>query len=293
MTLRIIPLALWLAASAALAQTQPVNLRFHAVIGDRDFVCGNSYAAIGTTKSTITPTDLRLYVSNVRLVRADGTAVPVELEQDGIWQHKNLALLDFEDGSGPCRNGTKGVRRELTGRAPTGDYRGVRFTFGVPFELNHGDPTIAPSPLNVTALFWNWQGGYRFLKFDFNSQGLARAARAAGHGGHGGDHGAASGFAVHLGSTRCQSGGPTQPAKACENPNRVEVEFERFDPAKNEVVIDVGAIIGGTDIDVNTPNTSPGCMSFPGDPDCKEIMRRLGLPYDGAAAGKQMLFRMR
>ncbi len=278
----------------AAAQTQPFTIRFHAVIGDRDFACGSSYAAIGTSNSTITPTDLRLYISDPRLVRGDGAEVPLALDQDGTWQHKNVALLDFEDGSGPCRNGNKGMRKTVTGRASAGDYKTLRFTLGVPFALNHADPTIAPSPLNLTAMFWNWQGGYRFLKFDFSSQGLARTAQAqGGQRRHGGDHGAAAGFAVHLGSTRCQSPSPTQPPKSCESPNRVAVELERFDPDKSTVVIDVGALVSGTNVDVNTPGTSPGCMSFPGDADCKDIMRRLGLGYDGApAAGRQLVFRL-
>ena len=264
------------------------------MVGDRDFACGSSYNGIGTTKSVITPTDLRLFVSEVQLIRADNTPVAVALEQDGIWQYKNLALIDFEDGNGPCRNGTKGIRTSVTGSVPAGDYRGLKFTLGVPMALNHGDPTVAPSPLNITAMFWNWQGGYRFLKFDFSSPGLARAAQAqSGHMMHGGGHGAASGFAVHLGSTQCQSPSPTQAPSSCGNPNRAAVAFDRFDVAKDTVVVDVGALLAGTNVDVNTSNTSPGCMSSPDDPDCKDIMQRLGLSYGSAAPGKPVLFRMR
>ena len=76
----------------------------------------------------------------------------------------------------------------MSGSAPRASYSGVRFTMGVPFELNHGDPTVAPSPLNITAMFWNWQGGYKFLKADMNSTGLA--AKPAMHK-TGMDHGAA------------------------------------------------------------------------------------------------------
>jgi hypothetical protein len=39
--------------------------------------------------------------------------------------------------------------------------------------------------------------------------------------------------------------------------------------------------LAGANVDVNAPKTSPGCMSFPNDPDCPAIMNTLGLAYDG------------
>jgi uncharacterized repeat protein (TIGR04052 family) len=217
--------------------------------------------------------------------------VPVTLAQDGMWQLDNLALLDFEDGSGPCRNGTAGTNTEVRGSVPAGRYTGLRFTLGVPFARNHGDPTTAPAPLNLTALFWNWQGGYKFVKFDTASSGLngAHAMAGAGHGG-----GAASGFSVHLGSTVCASAARTEAPSSCQNPNRVTVQFERFDAATQTVVADIGAVLADANVDVNAPRTSPGCMSFPNDADCPPVMGALGLGYGGVAApGPQRLFTVR
>lgn len=37
-----------------LAASQPVAIKFKAVVGDSGFVCGNSYDGIGITKSRIT-----------------------------------------------------------------------------------------------------------------------------------------------------------------------------------------------------------------------------------------------
>jgi uncharacterized repeat protein (TIGR04052 family) len=271
---------------------QPVTVRFAAQVGGAPLACGQSYAGIGTTRSTITPSDFRFYVSEVALVDAAGRAVPLVLEQDGVWQLDNIALLDFESGSGPCRNGTAAMNTEVRGRVPAGAYVGLRFTLGVPFARNHGDPTVAPSPLNLTAMFWNWQGGYKFIKFDTASSGLASAPAAPGAG-HGGA--AASGFSVHLGSTVCASPSRSESPKAeCANPNRVAVSFERFDVGRQTVVADIGAVLAGANVDVNAPNSSPGCMSFPGDADCPPVMGALGLPYGGAAAaGPQRLFSVR
>jgi len=280
-------------------ETQAVKLRFAGAVNGVPFECGKSYTNIGTTKSTITPSDFRLFVSEIQLLTPEGKSVPVSLDQDRVWQYKNLALVDFENGSGPCSNGTKATHTEVTGKVPPGNYSGVRFTMGVPFELNHGDPTIAPSPLNITAMFWNWQGGYKFLRIDTTSTGLpakppikpmAMAHQAmATHG-----HDEASGYSVHLGSTLCASASPTESPSSCKNPNRVTVTFAKFDTTKNTVVADLGAILAGANVDHNTPNTSPGCMSFPKDPDCLAVMNALGLPYDGVPPkGSQTLFSMK
>jgi uncharacterized repeat protein (TIGR04052 family) len=275
---------------------QPVTLNFAAQVGGRPFACGRSYDGIGTTASTLTPTDFRLFVSEVHLLDETGRAVPVRLTQDGIWQFEDIALLDFEDGSGPCRNGTAATNLQVRGSVPAGRYTGLRFTLGVPFARNHGDPTIAPSPLNLTAMFWNWQGGYRFVKFDAASSGLPRTPAGPGahgsHGSHGG--GGASGFSVHLGSTVCASESRTQPASSCRNPNRVTVQFDRFDAGTQTVVADIAEVLASANVDVNAPKTPPGCMSFPNDGDCPPIMAALGLPYgERAAPGPQRLFKVR
>jgi uncharacterized repeat protein (TIGR04052 family) len=277
--------------AASAAAVQPVTLRFAAQINGQPFACGQSYAGVGSTRSTITPSDYRFYVSEVALVDEAGRAVPVTLAQDGIWQVDNIALLDFENGTGPCRNGTTGMNTELRGSVPAGRYVGLRFTLGVPFARNHGDPTVAPSPLNLTAMFWNWQGGYKFLKFDTATSG--RPATVASPDPRGG--GNASGFSVHLGSTLCASPSRTEAPKGeCANPNRVAVAFDRFDIAKHTVVADIGAVLAGANVDVNAPNTSPGCMSFPGDADCPPVMGALGLAYGGTAApGPQRLLTVR
>jgi len=273
------------------ASTQPVVVRFAAQVNGQPFACGQSYAGVGSTRSTITPSDFRFYVSEVALVDEAGRAVPVTLVQDGVWQVDNIALLDFENGVGPCRNGTAGMNTEVRGSVPAGRYVGLRFTLGVPFARNHGDPTVAPSPLNLTAMFWNWQGGYKFVKFDTASSGQpATVAPPDPRGG-----GNASGFSVHLGSTLCASPSRTEAPKAqCGNPNRVTVAFDRFDAARQVIVADIGAVLADANVDVNAPNTSPGCMSFLNDADCPPVMAAFGLAYGGIAApGPQRFFTVR
>jgi uncharacterized repeat protein (TIGR04052 family) len=277
--------------TASAAGAQPVTLRFAAQVNGQPFVCGQSYAGVGTTRSTITPSDFRFYVTEVQLVEASGRTVPVTLAQDGSWQLENLALLDFENGTGPCRNGTAATNTTVRGTAPAGTYTGLRFTLGVPFARNHGDPTTAPSPLNLTAMFWNWQGGYKFIKFDTATSGQTATTTPPDPRGGGN----ASGFSVHLGSTMCASPSRTEAPKAeCGNPNRVTVRFDRFDAATQTVVADIGSVLAGANVDVNAPGTSPGCMSFLNDADCPPVMGALGLAYGGVAApGPQRLFTVR
>ena len=298
------------------AAGQNVALKFAATVGGQPFACGQGYDNIGVTHTRITPSDFRFYVSDVELINDKGRAVPLQLEQDGVWQYKNLALLDFEDGSGPCRNGNPGLHEAVTGKAPTGKYRGVRFTLGVPFGLNHGDPTIALPPLNSSAMFWVWQSGYKFVKIDMASSGQPQAAEAppklsikdkvvamervaamkkdvAASGAPPKKMPRAAGFSVHLGSTACASASLTTPPSDCRNPNRVTIEFEYFDLKKNVVVADLASLLQDANVDVNAPDTAPGCMSAENDADCPGILSAFGLPFNGQAAVPQRFFRVR
>jgi uncharacterized repeat protein (TIGR04052 family) len=292
---------------AAAQTSQAVTLRFAAEFAGKPFNCSNAIEGVGTGKSTVTPIDFRLYVSDIQLVRADGALVPLALEQDGKWQHRNLALLDFEDGAAGCGNGTRDTRTVVTGAAPSGAYKGVRFNVGVPFDLNHQDPTLAASPLNLTAMFWTWQGGYKFIKIDFGLKGAVPEASKTMSGGHAERPAApkmdstpmakpaapSPAFAIHLGSTLCKSDSRTTPPSACANPNRMEILFPEFDPATNVIVFDPAPVLASTDVTLNTPDTSPGCMSFPNDPECNTVMPKLGFDYGGQKAQPQSFVRMR
>ena len=110
------------APPAAAQQDGKVTIRFAAQVGDKPFACGDSYDGIGTTRSRVTPSDFRFYVSDVQLVDANGKSVPLALQQDGRWQHANVALLDFENRTGPCLTGTNETRDVIVGTAPAGDY---------------------------------------------------------------------------------------------------------------------------------------------------------------------------
>lgn len=257
-------LTLTLTALLATACGDELEIVFKPQVGSQDFACGQQYTGVGTTATDYEPKDFRLYVHNVRLL-SQGAEVPLALT-DGAWQRDGVALLDFEDKTGLCSNGTEATNDRLVGKAPAGHYTGVRFTVGVPFEKNHQDVSTASSPLNVSTLFWSWAGGYKFIRLDGRTTGLT------------------NGHNLHLGSTECQMSGPNQ-VTSCQNANRFEVEIADFDPTQAQrLVLDVAALFSGSNLDANQSQTGPGCMSEPADTDCAPIFERLGLAFGGTQA---------
>lgn len=282
-----------LTQTAVAQQDRKVSIRFAAVIGDQPFTCGNSYEGIGATASKVTPSDFRFYVSGVELIDVAGKAVPLKLDQDERWQHRDVALLDFENRTGPCLTGTQETRDIVAGTVPAGTYRGLRFTLGVPFALNHADATIAPSPLNLTSLFWNWQAGYKFLRVDLSTKGRPQDIKP-GDMPRFGDRAASNrlGFAIHLGSTMCAAEGTNKAPANCGNPNRPTIEFSSFDPDKDVVLADLKSVLEGVDVDTNQAESPAGCMSTPTDGDCNPLLRNFGLVFAGQPA-QQKFFRVK
>jgi uncharacterized repeat protein (TIGR04052 family) len=251
-----------------------VAIAFRAVVGERPFACGQSYAGIGIGNSTFTPSEFRMFVHDVHLVTRSGQRVPLTLEQDGRWQNGDLAMLDFEDGSGPCSNGSPDLRTTITGTAPEGEYVAVEFQIGVPFARNHGDLAAQPAPLSVTRMFWSWNSGHKFIRLD---------GRTATN----------KNWVLHLGSTGCTpSDAANAPPTSCAQRNAVPLRLAGFDPARDEIVADVAALYRESNLEDNQPQTAAGCMSGPTDRDCGPIFRALGLPFADAPATPQSFLRV-
>ncbi|MEA5502244.1 MbnP family copper-binding protein [Halotia wernerae UHCC 0503] len=272
---------------AATTPTQEVTIKFNAKVGKQTFECGKTYD-LGQPATQITASDLRFYVSDVALIDTSGKTVPLDLTQDGKWQYQNVALLDFENKSDSCANGTVETRNQVIGKVPQGNYQGLQFTLGVPFNLNHADSVTAPSPLNLTSLWWNWLLGYKFARIDLISPSPNSSAgtkhNAQGH--------KAEGFPIHLGSTGCEAAEGSQKPSNCTHLNTSKVIFVKFDPNKDVVIADLAALVASTNLTVNQPNSPPGCMSSPDDSDCAGIMNNLGLPFGGKSSSGQKFFRV-
>ena len=250
-----------LGAKAGPAIPHHYSIRFAAQVDGRSFECGATYNGLGTTRAAVTPEFLRLYVSGVRLIESDGSEVPLTLDQDGVWQQRDVAFLSFEGAHAECASGSPQERRVVSGTAPDGNVVGLRFTVGVPQSLDHSDATIASSPLNLSDMFWSWQDGYKFFRFDGRVTGKS-GARA---------------FVFHLGSTGCSHGSG---ATRCAHSNAASIRL-RFNPSQT-IVLDVGKLLANVDLE-----RGQGCMMMAGEV-CSPELRSLGL-----AGGTQTVFAVR
>jgi uncharacterized repeat protein (TIGR04052 family) len=241
------------------AGPQQVTIQFAARVGDAPLDCNTRHPEIGREPGDFGLRDFRFYVHDVRLVRSDTTEVLLELEQDGRWQHQRIALLDFEDGTGTCVKGTPDRRDVVVGTAPPGDYVGLRFRLGVPFELNHTDVLGAPPPLDVSTLFWGWGDGRMFI--------LASTTMPVEPSGE-------DVFAFAITSMGCEGDPRYGEVVSCSQPNRPDVDLPGFDPTSQLVVADLGALFAGNDLTVDS-----SCMATADQPSCEPLFASLGVDY--------------
>jgi uncharacterized repeat protein (TIGR04052 family) len=238
-----------------------VDLSFTARVGAEPFECGRTYEGVGVTGTALTVSDLRFYVHDVRLVTSDGRELPVSLDQDDF-QNGAISLLDFETGGSACEGGNAPTHTELTGTvAESGPFTALRFRLGVPEARNHLDSGSQPSPMNLSSMYWGWQGGYKFLRFEGRSTGLPE------------------GLVFHLGATGC-SGDSMAGTRTCSNGNRPDVEVALpagFSPETHRFVVDVERWLAGVDLDSDAGGEN-GCMSGPMDPECPAWFESVGLP---------------
>jgi uncharacterized repeat protein (TIGR04052 family) len=251
-----------------------IALRFGAVVGAAPFACGQTFTIDG---SELTPKDLRFFVSEPVALMADGGEVALTVSAVETWQDGVVGLIDFEDATGACSSGSGPTRSTLEVSGPAGPWAGLRFTVGVPFAHNHIDAASAGAPLNTSAMFWSWASGYKFLKLDGITAGMP------------------GGLSLHVGSTGCEAD-DAGTVTSCANPNRAVIELRPaggFDPDAHEVVLDVATLLAGMALESNTPDTAPGCMSAPNDPECVAPFAHLGLPLGEDAGGAQNAFSAR
>lgn len=253
-----------------------IELQFAGMVGAEPFDCGSTYKGIGTTPTTTAvPKDFRLYVSRLELLRSNGDRVELALDQDGKWQHEDVAFLDFEDDTGLCKTGSPETRRVVSGTAPNhDDYVGVSFKLGVPDDKNHLDAATAPPPLNMPSMWWDWAGGYRWAKVEFKSD-------------------MNDPYYFHMGQTDC-TGTPVT-GITCDHPNQGTIEIDGLDLAKDTIAVDVAALWEQNDLDIQIDYMTDfiaGCMAFTPDDECIPMFERIGLTWlDEKPSDKQNFFR--
>ena len=121
----------------------------------------------------------------------------------------------------------------------------LSFDLAVPWQLNHQNPLTMPAPLNVGEMFWSWQLGQKFLRFDGDQR-----------------------FAFHLGSTGCKSASKLRaPKDPCQFPNRYRYTIAKFD-SNSPIIFDLDKLFAGV-------NKSKSCMSEQSNPVCQQLFSNL------------------
>lgn len=187
---------------------------------------------------------LQFYVHAIELIDEHGKPHPFRLAAAAPWQSEQVALIDLAQHAS--------VQGAVDG--PTGaTYSAVRFTVGVPFELNHGNPLVAVAPLDRGEMFWNWQSGHKFLRAD-----LAVAGRE---------------WSFHLGSTGCSSASALRPpAQPCMQPNELRIEL-KGDPTRGVIRLRLPVLAAAAQAANYVACTGDYLL----DPACKDAYAATGL----------------
>jgi cytochrome c peroxidase len=254
-----------------------IELQFDVKVGAERVRCGQQLSGLGVTERAGTLKDLRFFVHDLALIDTRGRRVPIELPDDGRWQFRNVALLDFEDATAACSNGSLQTNARIVGTIPEGRYRGLSFRVGVPEKLSHGDPSDYRPPLTNTALRWDWLGGYKHLRLDLALDETGAQPPAE--------------IDVHLGADQCDR---VDGEFRCARENTPAIELATFDADSEKVVLDLGPLLAQLSLEHRPDDDNvPGCMSKAIDPDCEPLFAAFGLSLDGSApAGRQSVFKV-
>lgn len=114
--------------------------------------------------ATFKTTKARMYLSRVALLGERGERVSAELvDEQGNRLPYGVTLVDLENPDS----------LNVYVQAPAGNYRGMTVSVGVPETcasgegLNHSDASAMAAPLDVDSdMYWSWNPGYVFLKFE-------------------------------------------------------------------------------------------------------------------------------
>lgn len=233
-------------------------IRFEAVLGGEPAACGTKARDVGSVPTNVDLLDLRLFVSQFEALFDDGTAEPIVLTTDATYQGGVSALLDFENGAGTCRGGTPSTHTAVLGTFRP-DAVGLRFTLGLPDDVNQGPITATTQPPTRDAadLLLNDPTGFVALQLELAvpGQGLWPVR-------------------LHDVVTSNPGSGVTNRVQAIA----VDVELTAFDVATDAIRLDLDTLLSDTNFGLSQQvPTLDGCQMTTGDADCAGIFRHWGL----------------
>ena len=126
----------------------------------------------------------------------------------------------------------------------------LAFTLAVPFALNHQNPLLQPSPLNLPSMFWSWRSGHKFFRLDMQSPN--------------------NNWVFHMGSVGCSAVSTMRsPEKECLQPNRVDFLLDKKHHG-TKLVMHLDRLIANTQL-----QNSDSCLFHSDQQSCSILMSNL------------------
>lgn len=141
-----------------------VTLQFDHYVGAEKLTLGTDVAgakAYTSNGQTLKFSEVKYVITNVVLVKADGSKVPYHTE-------------DLDKGGFLINQADAASLAPVLNEIPSGDYKGIEFGLGVKKELNNLSlQDKFPNFYKLTGSFkqkeimhWEWANGYRFVKLE-------------------------------------------------------------------------------------------------------------------------------
>jgi uncharacterized repeat protein (TIGR04052 family) len=237
---------------------QTVRIEFRPVYNNKAINCDLGFQRTDENWSIKT---FGMFLSSLQLVNSRGEEQIVELVKTN-WQTTETGLLWFIPGCEHNNELSNTFNQNLLIKLDAKDlYQAKQLTFSlaVPFEQNHANPLTQTAPLNNPEMFWTWQTGHKFMRFDLK-QVDSRAN-----------------WAFHLGSVGCTSKSALRaPNQECSQPNRLKVDIDipKHKGNKPEVLvvnINIDTMVNGIDIS----NSKPCMFTLNDQVDCLQVLQNL------------------
>ncbi|WP_179316974.1 MbnP family protein [Winogradskyella undariae] len=140
-----------------------VTLEFTNTFNNTTIVLGDATSADATENTSEMGqvhhfSELKYVVSNIRLIKADGTEIPYNVN-------------DLDNGATVINQANTETLSYVLSEIPVGDYTEIKFGLGVKSDLNDLDQVSFPefydnAGSNETQMHWEWGTGYRFTKIE-------------------------------------------------------------------------------------------------------------------------------
>jgi uncharacterized repeat protein (TIGR04052 family) len=230
------------------------QLHFSPVFANNIIQCQSALTVNGVNWQV---EQLQFYINTVEYQQTQGKWLTWPMKTNA-YQSSNVALLGDH-----CETQGKSNANWVIEFASSVEFNKntkVRFTLGVPYELNHLNPLTQKSPLNDSSMFWVWQSGHKFLRLEMITKN--------------------DDWLFHLGSMGCKAQSAMRSPKApCLYPNTTtfEITMDSSTKINNRIIFDLEKLIKGIKL-INSNN----CQSNVDNPSCQQLFKNIALPQKAA-----------